>query len=304
VKRILIIDDEESIRFAFKSLLSKAGYETLTAEDYTSALEAISETDLDLILADIILGGHTGIDILQEVKKRGMQCPVIMITGEPNLETATDAVRLGAFDYLPNPVHKEMLLRVTNHALRHKALLDKKDRIDSEKERYRRNLDSIFKSVKDAIVTVGDDLRVIEANEATKRICGVSPPDVIGKEFVEIPGICGKSCHSVLMETLKTKKTIEEYRIECRHQERPNQVVLLTSSPLVDQGDRFMGAVLVVRDITRLTDLEREMRERNQFHQIIGKSGKMQEIYGLLENLADTETTVLITGESGTGKEL
>lgn len=303
-EKILIIDDEESIRFVFKSLLSKAGYEILTAEDYHSALEVISNTDLDLILADIILGGHTGIDILQEVKKRGMQCPVIMITGEPNLETATDAVRLGAFDYLPKPVHKETLLRVTNHALHHKALLDEKDRIESEKERYRRNLDSIFKSVKDAIVTVGDDLRVIEANEATKRICGVSPPDIIGKEFVEISGICGKSCHNVLKETLKTKKTIEEYRIECRHKERPDQVVLLTSSPLVDREGRFMGAILVVRDITRLTDLERELRERNQFHQIIGKSGKMQEIYGLLENLADIETTVLITGESGTGKEL
>ena len=296
VKKILIIDDEESIRFAFKTHLSKEGYEVLTAKDYASALEVISGTDLDLILADIILGGHTGIDILQKVRKKGMQCPVIMITGEPNLETATDAIRLGAFDYLSKPVRKETLLHITNRALQHKALLD-------EKDRYRSNLDSIFKSVKDAIITVGDDLCVIEANEAVKRICGFSPPDIIGEKFVKVPGYCEKSCHNILIKTLKTKKT-EEYRIECRHQDRPNQVVLLTSSPLVDREERFMGAVLVVRDITRLIDLERELRGRNQFHQIIGKNHNMQEIYGLLENLADTETTVLITGESGTGKEL
>jgi transcriptional regulator with PAS, ATPase and Fis domain len=80
--------------------------------------------------------------------------------------------------------------------------------------------------------------------------------------------------------------------------------VVLTSSPLIDRDKKFVGAVLVIRDITRVTDLERELRERHKFHNIIGKSSKMQEIYRLLEDLADTDTTVLITGESGTGKEL
>ena len=65
-----------------------------------------------------------------------------------------------------------------------------------------------------------------------------------------------------------------------------------------------MGAVLVIRDITLLRDLERELRERHQFQNIIGRSKKMQDTYRLLEDLANLETTVLITGESGTGKEL
>ena len=304
MKKILVVDDEEDIRYIFKTHLSKEGHEVLTAEDCASAIEVISNTDVDLILADIILGARTGIDILKEVKEKGMQCPVIMITGDPNLETATEAVRLGAFDYVPKPVRKEMLLRMVNHALHHKTLLDEKDRIESEKDQYRRNLDSIFKSVKDAIVTVDNNLRVIEANEATRHICGFYPREVIGKTFVKIPEGCERTCHGVLEDTLKTKKTIDEYRIECKHQDRPDQVVVVTSTPLVDHGNRFTGAVLVVRDITRLTDLERELKEQNQFHQIVGKSQKMREIYRLLENLADIETTVLITGESGTGKEL
>jgi PAS domain S-box-containing protein len=295
--RILIIDDEESIRFAFKTHLSKEGYEVLTAEDYNSALEVISRTDLDVIIADVILGGHTGIDILGEVKNRGMHCPVIMITGEPNIETAADSVRLGAFDYLPKPVRKETLLRITNLALNYKVLVDKN-------ERYRGNLEAIFGSLKDAIITVDLEMRVIEANKATKSICGFSAREIIGKGFGEIQTPCHKPCLNVLRETLKTKNTIREYRVECRHQDRSHQVVLLTSSPLTYSGNRFMGVVLVVRDITRLTDLERELKERHQFHNIIGKSEKMQEIYRLLEDLVDTETTVLITGESGTGKEL
>ncbi len=124
--KILVIDDEENIRFAFKTHLSEEGHGVQTAEDFASAIEVISNTDIDVIIADIILGGRTGIDILQEVKNKGMNCPVIMITGEPNINTAADAVRLGAFDYLSKPVHKETLLQVTNHALKHKSRVDDK----------------------------------------------------------------------------------------------------------------------------------------------------------------------------------
>jgi transcriptional regulator with PAS, ATPase and Fis domain len=115
---------------------------------------------------------------------------------------------------------------------------------------------------------------------------------------------CDKSCHKALKETLKTKNAVREYGIECKHQKRPRQVVALNSSPLMNRDNEFMGAVLVVRDVTRLADLERKLKERHKFQNLIGKSKKMQEIYRLLEDLADTETTVLITGESGTGKEL
>ncbi len=302
--RILIIDDEESIRFGFKTHLSKEGHEVFTAESYASSLDILSTTDPDLIISDIILGSNTGIDILGEVKDNGMQCPVIMITGEPNIKTATDAVRMGAFDYLPKPIKKETILRVSGLALQHKALLDEKDKIEEEKERYRKNLEAIFRSLDDAIITVDHEMRVIEANDVTNIICDLSPNEIIGSTFSNDTIQCVKSCHKVLHETLKTKKPIKEFRVECKHKSRPGQIVLLTSSPLTDKQDRFMGAVLVVKDITRITNLEIELKEKHQFHQIIGKSKKMQTLYKLLENLSDTETTVLITGKSGTGKEM
>ena len=302
--RILIVDDEESIRFTFKSFLSKEGYDVMTAKDYPSALEIIAGADLDLIFADIILGGRTGIDILHEVKNRGMQCPVIMITGEPNIETAIDAIRLGAFDYMPKPVRKETLLRITAHALRYKSLLDDKKKLEAENKRYHLNLEAIFKSLQDAIITVDNDMRVINANAAAKRICGLLLSEIIDKQFTEVAGQCSKSCCKVLKEILKTKSAIEERRIECGYQDRPGQVVLLTSSPLIDQAGDFVGAVIVIRDITKLTNLERKLKVRHQFHNIIGKNENMLRIYRLLEDLADTETTVLITGATGTGKEL
>ena len=297
VGKILVIDDEEGIRFTFQSFLSKEGHEVVTAEDYDAALKALSSNEFDLIFADIILEKYTGIDILREIKNRNLRCPVIMITGQPDIETAAQSVRLGAFDYVAKPVVKEALLRLTNLALGHKALAD-------EKEKYRRNLEAIFRSVTDAIVTVDNEMRVIEANDATRSICGIDPKEISGKKIGDCLSGCNKSCIKVLMDTLKGNKTIKEYRVECGQQNRPRQVVVLSSSPLVDSDNRSFGAVLVIRDITRLNALEQELKERYQFHNIIGKSGKMQGVYRLLENLADIETTVLIDGESGTGKEL
>ncbi|MEA3435833.1 MAG: sigma 54-interacting transcriptional regulator [Thermodesulfobacteriota bacterium] len=302
--KILVIDDEESIRFTFKNFLSEEGHKVLTAEDYEGALDAISSTDLDFIITDIILGPHSGIDILRKVKDRDMHCPVLIITGEPNMDSATEAVRLGAFDYIYKPVRKETLLRVTSHALRHKSILDGKKLLEVENERYRLNLEAIFKSLNDGIITVDREMRVIEANEATKNICGFSPEEIVGKGFDKILSQCNKPCYKVLKETLKTKKTIREFRVECGHKVHSGQIVLLTSSPLMDRKKKFVGAVLVARDITRLSDLEKKLKERHKFQNIIGKSLRMQEVYRLTEYLADTETNVLVTGESGTGKEL
>ena len=301
---ILLIEDEEILRFTFKSFLTKAGYEVITAEDYDTALKVISEIDLDVIIADIVLRGHTGLDVLKEVGTKGMRTPVIMITGKPSIETASEAVRLGAYDYLTKPVEKDGLLRVTRQALRYKTILEEKDYIEAEKEKYRSDLETIFASVQEGIVTVDSQMRVLKANNSFERICDPVAGNIIGKRFDEIAQRCNSACSNVLGEVLQTKKEVRAVRKECLHAGRKRQMVVLTSSPLKDQADNFTGAVLVIRDVTRESDLERELKERRQFQNIIGKSGKMQQVYELLEDLAPSNTTVLVTGESGTGKEL
>lgn len=312
--KILVIDDEESIRYTFKSFLLDEGYEVLTAPDYQEALSVIDTTELDLIFADILLEGKTGIDILRETKERNLRCPVVMITGDPNIDSAAEALRLGAFDYIPKPIKQDTLLRITKIALKHKALVD-------EKERYRSNLEAIFSSVKDAIIAVDKELLIIEMNDAARSICNLSH-DSIGKAFNSTAKYCNGKCFDVLEETINKKQAIEVYRHECQLKERPQQVVTITSHPLLskiskttnpfsakneiyqDNAGIFSGVILVVRDETRLANLEHDLRERQQFHNIIGKSEKMQAIYSLIDNLVDVETTVLITGETGTGKEL
>ncbi len=295
-QRILIVDDEESIRFTFEAFLSDEGYEVVTARSFEEAVSCVDRAECDLIFADIILGGRTGIDFMREIRGRNMTTPVVMVTGDPSIDTASEALRLGAFDYIPKPVNQNTLLHVTTMALKHKAIM-------AEKEQYRMNLEAIFRSVKDPIITVDQKLTVIELNHAAEKVFGLGR-DAIGRNFRELSVPCSENCSRALIETIEKKQPLELVRMECQHRGGQGTVLSLSTSPLLDHKGLFSGAVVVIRDETRIADLERDLRERRQCHNIIGKSRQMQEVYTLIENLADVQTTVLISGESGTGKEL
>lgn len=295
--RILVVDDEESIRFTFETFLAEEGYSVTTAANYDQAMALFAGSVYDLVFADIILGGgRTGIDLMREARTLNLNCHFVVVTGAPNVESASEAVRLGAFDYITKPVHQETLLSVAKMALKNKTLHE-------EKEKYRLNLEAIFRSVKDAIITVDKELRIVELNRAAEKICGVTR-DEIGKGFNSLDLGCRRNCLEAFAETISKRRPVEMSRIECNHKNRSGHVVSLATSPLLDHQGHFSGAVIVIRDETRLYDLERDLKERRQFHNIVGTSEKMQGIYSLIESLADVQTTVLITGESGTGKEL
>lgn len=166
--KILVIDDEESIRFTFKRFLGDAGHTVTIATNRSEALDQLNKTDFDVIFADIILEDGTGIDILREIRLRSLSCPVIMITGDPAVATATESIRLGAFDYIPKPINQRALLHAARTALSFKI-------VHEEKEKYRTNLEAIFRSVRDAIITVDKDGVVIQMND-TAIIPSVNAP--------------------------------------------------------------------------------------------------------------------------------
>ena len=294
--RILIIDDDDDLRSSMGTILSKEGHVVTLAESYDSALNELERSEFDVVLSDIVLGGKTGIDVLEEIKKRKFKSTVVMITGAPSVETAARAVSLGALEYVTKPFSMDDLRLLVERAGRHQALIN-------EKERYRVNLDATFSSVKDAIITLDSEMRIIEANRSAESICGFDR-DCIGKNLVDVTEVCSKIYLKAVEECIRDKKTVEISRVECRAKDMPLKVIDICASPLQYSDGAFSGAVLVVRDETRLAGLERDLKKREQFHGIIGSSGSMQEIYNLIETFAHVDSTVLLLGESGTGKEL
>ena len=296
-EKILVIDDEEGIRFTFNAFLSEGGYEVSTASSYDEAMEAIRETAYDLIFADIVMDHKTGIDLLKVARELRPTTPVVMITGVPSIETATESLRLGALDYIIKPIRQDTLLRITSVALKHRA-------ISEEKETCRLHFEAIFRSVKDGIITVDNTMAITEINDAATRICGVKRDDVLEKAIPGLIDHCRGGCVEILQEVISSKAILEDRFIECRSSLNENQVVSLTGSPLLGPGNELNGAVMVLRDITRLHELERSLEERREIDTIIGRSRSIRKVKELIRELADVQTTVLVTGESGTGKEL
>ena len=293
---ILVLDDEESLRFTFEHFLRDAGHEVLCAGTYDEAIAHVSQTEFDVIISDIILDGKSGVDFLGECRKRNLSCPVIMITGYPAIQTAADVVRLGAFDYLRKPIEPETLLRVTELALQHKT-------VTNENEDYRSRLDAIFSSVEYSIITVSKDLVVTELNQAAKNLCGIDH-EVVGKDLRSLEFGCKGRCLEALEKTIAKRQPVRAQRFECRRKNNPTKSMNLSTYPLTDRRGSFTGAAMVCRDETRIAAYEGNVGERGSLHNIVGKSGQMQRIYSLLEALANVGSSVLISGESGTGKEL
>ncbi len=116
---ILVVDDEEDIREIVSGILSDEGHETRTAHDSDSALAAISDRVPRLVFLDIWMQGSKldGLALLDEIKARHPDLPVVMISGHGNIETAVSAIRRGAFDFIEKPFKADRLILVTERAL-------------------------------------------------------------------------------------------------------------------------------------------------------------------------------------------
>ena len=129
--RVLLVDDEPSLRLTLTQFLKRAGYEVVAAGDFQSALQHLGSS-FDVAVIDIHLPGRSGIELLQEINARDSYVPVIMITGEPNLSVIPEIVRAGAYDFLPKPIVKEVLLRAVGRAAEKKVLSTEKRRLELE----------------------------------------------------------------------------------------------------------------------------------------------------------------------------
>ena len=116
MKPILIVEDEAIMRESLRDWLTDGGYQVETAEDGEAALQTISEQDFGIVILDLRLPGKDGLEVLREAKEKSPQLKGIIITAYPSVQTAVEAIREGAVDYLPKPFELndlEKLIRET-----------------------------------------------------------------------------------------------------------------------------------------------------------------------------------------------
>lgn len=120
--RILIVDDEPTMCKTIARFLHIEGYDVLTAANVEQANEVLSTHSVDVVISDILMPGASGVDLLKNLRDNFPDLKVILITGEPTVDTAIEAVRKGAFDYLSKPIEKDLITKTVKTAIQVQTL--------------------------------------------------------------------------------------------------------------------------------------------------------------------------------------
>lgn len=118
VGRVLVVDDEPVLARAFAKILTHAGYQTSVCHDSRDALALLQNESFEAVVSDITMPNLNGIDLLKAVRRYSRDLPVLLVTGDPNLQTAINALDYGAFKYLLKPVAPDHLVRSVRRAVR------------------------------------------------------------------------------------------------------------------------------------------------------------------------------------------
>jgi two-component system, NtrC family, nitrogen regulation response regulator NtrX len=130
---LLLVDDDHNTLASLSRAFRMAGHEVTVCDNATRALETLRSEPFDLIFSDVVMPGKTGLDLLEEMKTLGIQTPIIMISGQANIEMAVRATKLGALDFLEKPLSTDKLLLTIENALR-------LTRLESENQELRRRI--------------------------------------------------------------------------------------------------------------------------------------------------------------------
>jgi DNA-binding NtrC family response regulator len=130
--RILIVDDEEVLRDVLDVMLRREGFECLLAVSGEEALNVLESEDVDLVVLDVMLPGISGIDTLRAMRISNPELPVIVITAFSSIDGAIEAMKYGAFHYIPKPFKNEEVILTVNKALEQRRLTHENERLKSE----------------------------------------------------------------------------------------------------------------------------------------------------------------------------
>lgn len=175
--RILIIDDQETLCYFLGESLEEKGYQTTAAYTAAEGLEVITRQQVDLVLLDLKLPDGDGLDVLYEIRKADSNLPVIVLTGHAGVESAVQAMKLGAYDYLEKPINLEELSITAAKALESRAMRQEIQRLRLQQGKDREFIVGDNKQMQDI-------MHLIERVAPTKASVLIQGESGTGKEVV------------------------------------------------------------------------------------------------------------------------
>ena len=194
---ILIVDDEENMCRILRKVLKDDGYQADSATEGQQALVKLSEKDFDLVLSDVRMPGMNGLELMQQIQTVSPEIPVVMMTAYGSVQSAVEAIRAGAEDYILKPFNNDVVLFSLKKALQRKVLVERnRDLTEQLKQRYA--LENI----------IGESPEMIHLFELVKRVAPTSSTVLILGESGTGKELVAKALHNLSGRPKEKIKTI------------------------------------------------------------------------------------------------
>lgn len=252
VPKILVVDDEQRIRDACRMILDAEGYEVNIAADGTQGVEQITAHHYDIILLDLMMPTLSGFDVLAKVKALHPDTAVIIITGYATLEHSVEAMKKGAFDFIPKPFTPEHLRVVVAKAIDH--ILALRD-IAYTRSRLR----TMVNTLSDGVMCTNRQNGIVLANPAFQRMLNCRGEEMIGQYLDDV--VTNERVREMIRATLATPpEAAGEITREIVLQNNSGSKEVILSArcvPFRDRSKTNIGVITVLHDITTLRQMDR-----------------------------------------------
>jgi len=248
---ILVIDDEERVREGCRKVLAREGYEVTIAESGEVGLKMIERRHYDIVLLDLMMPSLSGFDVLAHIKTLHPDTVIIVISGYATVENSIEAMKRGAFDFIPKPFSPEQLRVLTKKAIEYiRAMQD----IADEKSRMR----VLINRLTDGVMATDSQKRVVLANPAFLRMAGCREVQAVGRPVGEVIRYeqLGKLIDRAL--AISGDELVELTEEICCEAEAGQMGPILKARciPYIDRAGRNVGTITVLQDITTLKRMD------------------------------------------------
>ena len=259
---ILVVDDEKGIREGCRRILTSEGYAVDVAENGKQGLDMVKAKSYDLLLVDLMMPVMSGMEFMDAVRQLDTEIIMIVITGFATVETAVEAMKHGAYDYIPKPFTPDQLLSVLNRGLEKRLLSREAEKLREERDQKllevaseKSKLHAIVNSMADGIIVINWERQLVLWNPAAIKMLDLNGKLEAGKNFEEI--IEEKSLVEVINKAFSpdfSQYTVLSEEIELARGEK--KTIMINVACVRDEKGSDLGVVSTFRDITGLKEIE------------------------------------------------